>query len=115
MRGEVTVFHHLLLAHGRAVEAFRAPCRTARIGIALNLSPHYPASDDAADVEAARVSDGYVNRWFLDPVCKGAYPDDMRARYEELLGAARLRPRRRPRRRSRSRPTSSASTTTRAA
>jgi beta-glucosidase len=87
VRGEVTVFHHLLLAHGRAVEAFRtAGIADGRIGLAPNLSPHYPASDDPADVEASRASDGYVNRWFLDAIYKGTYPDDLRRRYEELIG-----------------------------
>src|SRR5204863_10023411 len=85
--GEVTVFHHLLLAHGRAVEELRASrCGNAKIGLAPNLSPHYPASDDPADVEAARASDGYVNRWFLDAVYKGSYPADMQLRYEALVG-----------------------------
>ena len=80
--GEVTVFHHLLLAHGLAVQAFRP--RAGRIGLAPNLAPHYPATP--ADQEVARASDGYVNRWFLDAIYRGAYPEDMRARYEQLLG-----------------------------
>jgi beta-glucosidase len=84
--GEVTVFHHLLLAHGRAVQEFRASGRVGRIGLAPNLSPHYPARDDPADVEVAHASDGYVNRWFLDPVLRGSYPDDMRALWEERIG-----------------------------
>jgi beta-glucosidase len=84
VRGEATVFHHLLLAHGYAVQAYAG--RDGRIGIALSLAPHYPASERAADREAAWASDGYVNRWFLDPVLKGSYPDDMRRRYEEVLG-----------------------------
>jgi beta-glucosidase len=84
--GEVTVFHHLLLAHGLAVQAFRAGGTDGRIGLAPNPSPHYPASDDPADAEVARASDGYVNRWFLDAVFRGSYPDDMRVRYEEVVG-----------------------------
>ena len=84
--GEVTVFHHLLLAHGLATQAYRAAGHEGRIGLAPNLSPHYPASDDPADVEVTHASDGYVNRWFLDAICRGAYPADMQARYEELLG-----------------------------
>jgi beta-glucosidase len=84
--GEVTVFHHLLLAHGRAVQEYRRGGHGGKIGLAPNLSPHYPASDDPADVEVTRASDGYVNRWFLDPVFRGSYPEDMRARYEALLG-----------------------------
>jgi len=86
VRGEATVFHHLLLAHGRAVQELRASGREGRIGIALSLTPHYPVSDAPADVDASRLSDGYVNRWFLDPVLAGAYPDDMLAIYERLLG-----------------------------
>jgi beta-glucosidase len=30
--------------------------------------------------------DGHLNRWFLDPVVHGAYPDDLLALYEERLG-----------------------------
>ena len=84
--GEVTVFHHLLLAHGRAVQEYRSRGGRGRIGLAPNLSPHYPASEDPADLEVTHASDGYVNRWFLDPVFRGSYPDDMRARYDEVVG-----------------------------
>jgi beta-glucosidase len=86
VRGEVTAFHNLLLAHGRAVQAFRESGRPGRIGLAPNLAPHYPASDDPADVEVTRASDGYVNRWFLDAVFRGSYPEDMRRRYEDAVG-----------------------------
>jgi beta-glucosidase len=86
VRGEAMCFHHLLLAHGRAVEELRASGKDGDIGIALSLAPHYPARDDRADADASWASDGYVNRWFLDPVFKGAYPEDMYARYEKLLG-----------------------------
>ena len=84
--GEVTVFHHLLLAHGRAVQELRRSGAVGRIGLAPNLMPHYPASESAEDEEAVRGSDGYVNRWFLDAVFRGAYPDDMRRRYEQHVG-----------------------------
>jgi beta-glucosidase len=84
--GEVTVFHHLLLAHGRAVQEFRRSGRPGGIGLAPNLMPHYPASDTDADREASFGSEGYVNRWFLDPVLKGGYPADQLERYEAILG-----------------------------
>jgi beta-glucosidase len=82
----VRVFHHLLLAHGRAVQALRASPHPGRAGVALALAPHYAARDTPEDLAAMRGSDGFVNRWFLDPVFKGSYPDDMRALYEERLG-----------------------------
>jgi beta-glucosidase len=81
VRAEVTVFHHLLLAHGRAVDAFGG---RGKIGLAPNLAPHYPATP--ADAEVSRASDGYVNRWFLDAIYKGSYPDDQCARYEQIVG-----------------------------
>src|SRR5207248_3243670 len=74
------------LAHGRAVQELRRSATGGRIGLAPNLMPHYPSSDDPADAAAAWASDGYVNRWFLDPVLRGTYPGDQRARYEERLG-----------------------------
>jgi beta-glucosidase len=47
------------------------------------LSKQYPASYREGDILAARMVDGFLNRWFLDPVLKGRYPMDMAERYEE--------------------------------
>lgn len=75
--------HHILLSHGVAVEAFRkCGLRDSKIGITLNLTPSYPASNSREDVEAASRSDGLSNRWFLDPVFRSSYPEDMK----EALG-----------------------------
>ena len=76
-RTAVLVSHHLLLAHRAAAAAIRAAHRESRIGIALNLSPCDPASDTPADAEAAVRMDGYLNRWFLDPIFGRGYPTDM--------------------------------------
>ncbi|MGN8026629.1 GH1 family beta-glucosidase [Microbacterium sp. 22242] len=76
--------HHLLLAHGRTIEALRARDPELDLGITLNLTVADPADPaDAGDVDAARRIDGQFNRWFLDPILRGAYPadvvDDIRA------------------------------------
>lgn len=72
------VGHNLLLGHGLAVKAFREAKRgSEQIGITLNLAPIQPNSDAEADLEAARRSDGFMNRWFLDPLLKGSYPQDL--------------------------------------
>jgi len=78
----VEASHILLLAHAKAVEAYRqvTPAK-GRIGIALDLHPVYPLTDGISDQEAARVADGHQNRWFLDPVFSGAYPADMQDLY----------------------------------
>ena len=114
MRGEVTAFHHVLLAHGRAVQELRASGRDGRIGIVLSLAPHLPGERRQADVEAAHASDGYVNRWFLDPVLRGRYPADMGADTSSC-SARSTSSRTAISGRSRRRATSSASTTTPAA
>jgi beta-glucosidase len=75
--------HNLLRAHGRAVQAYRAVGKKA-IGLVVNLEPKSPASDDAEDVAATRRADAYMNRYYLDPVFRGAYPDELR----ELFGEA---------------------------
>ncbi|WP_413376511.1 GH1 family beta-glucosidase [Alkalihalobacillus sp. 1P02AB] len=70
--------HHILLSHGEAVKVFKNKLELETpIGITLNLAPVYPASDTFNDRIAANNADGYTNRWFLDPLFKGAYPLDM--------------------------------------
>ena len=73
--------HHVLLSHGLAAPLIRANAPGARVGITLNLSPAWPASDSDADADAARRFDGWFNRWFLDPVFGRGYPADMLADY----------------------------------
>jgi beta-glucosidase len=69
--------HHLLLSHGWAAEVLRRASSDAEVGITLNLVPAYPASDADGDRLAARHTDGFFNRWFLDPLFRSQYPADM--------------------------------------
>ena len=73
------VSHHLMLSHGLALQALRAQGCTARLGIVLNLSPIGPATASAEDVAAARLEDGRAVRWYMDPLFKGTYPQDVLA------------------------------------
>lgn len=76
------VSHHLLLSHGETVAVIRDNGdEKTQVGIALNLSPVYPASESEGDKKAAKRYDGYLNRWFLEPIFKGSYPEDMLALY----------------------------------
>jgi beta-glucosidase len=68
--------HHLLRAHGKAVQAYRAVGRH-QIGIVVNIEPKHPASDSLADLQATQRADAYMNRQYLDPLIKGVYPDEM--------------------------------------
>jgi beta-glucosidase len=75
----LTAAHHLLLAHGRAVEVLRATSPGSEIAIALNAGAVRPYSGAQEDVDAARRIDGLLNRLFFDPVLRGAYPADVQA------------------------------------
>jgi beta-glucosidase len=86
LRAALAAAHTLLLAHGEGMTALRAEMQSGdEAGIALNLSPCYPADDSNADLEAAHRLDGCVNRWFLDALYRGHYPDDMVALYGEAM------------------------------
>lgn len=69
--------HHLLLSHGLALQALRAQGCKSRLGIVLNLSPVQPATDNESDRAAARLEDGKLLRWYMDPLFKSAYPADV--------------------------------------
>ncbi|MFI6502606.1 GH1 family beta-glucosidase [Nonomuraea typhae] len=69
--GAVRAAHHLNLAHGLAVQAIKP----SRVGGCVNLYAITPATGD--DHDAARRIDGLQNRFFLDPILKGGYPEDV--------------------------------------
>ncbi len=71
--------HHTNLAHGRAVQALRAAASDVKVGIVEQMFPIHPETSSDADRAAAFRVDGLFNRWFLDPVLKGSYPDDLLA------------------------------------
>lgn len=70
--------HHLLLGHGLAVDALRSaiPAGTP-VGITLNPYPVVASSERDEDRDAARRVDGIANRLWLEPLLRGAYPDDV--------------------------------------
>jgi len=76
IRAASRAMHHVLLAHGTAIEAMRAE-GAANLGIVLNLQKSEPASDSAKDAAATRLFDGIFNRWYLEGLFRGTYPADI--------------------------------------
>jgi beta-glucosidase len=75
--------HNSMRAHGKAVRALRSTAAGARVGYVLAAQVARPASDSAADLEAARAATFAVvdhahtnNAWWADPVLLGRYPED---------------------------------------
>ena len=84
-RDALRAAHHLLLAHGLAVDRLRSlGDERHRVGIAHNFSPVIVAEPDEAHLRAARKLDGLQNRFFLDPVLGRGYPEDVLAEVTHL-------------------------------
>jgi len=69
------VAHHELLGHGLAVERVRSIAPDAQVGITLSQFPVYPYDDTPQHHEAACFADLFMNRFFLDGLYKGQYPE----------------------------------------
>lgn len=81
-RAAIAAVHHQHLAHGLAVSELRGR-GAEQLGITLNLSNSIPRdANDPVDLEAARLFDSLQNRIFLDPILRGAYPQDTLADLE---------------------------------
>lgn len=73
----VDAAHHLLLSHGLAIPRLRTYTNPqAQLAITLNLYPIYPADDSPETQHAVKYVDTFKNRWFLDPIFRGSYPED---------------------------------------
>lgn len=84
-RDALAAAHHVLLAHGRGAEVLRSTSPRAQVGITIDLVAYHPLTSSPEDLAAVAREDGYRNRWFLDPVLEGRYPQDMLERYAPLL------------------------------
>jgi len=81
----LTVGHHVLLAHGKAVQAIRSRARRPAV-VGCALAPDrvaVPASEAPQDIQAARQvflgitrRDCYNTTWWADPLAAGSYPRD---------------------------------------
>ena len=82
----VAAAHNVLLSHGLALARREAP--DARVGLAIDLIPIHPLTESEADAAAAHVEDVARNRWIIDPLLRGAYPEEGLARFGAFLPRA---------------------------
>jgi len=66
--------HHLLLAHGMAVEKIKSISRKSKVGITNAFIAIYPASTKKVDIRATEIAKDYMYRLFMDPIYKKKYP-----------------------------------------
>ena len=82
IRAASRAMHHVLLAHGTVMQAWRSAGLT-NLGAVLNVEKALPATpaDDAAALEY----DGIYNRWFAEAISTGKYPSVVLDGLEQYL------------------------------
>ncbi len=77
--------HHVVLAHGLAVQAIRAYGRAGtKVGPAENIAACLPAIDTPENIRAAEIATRELNAGFLGVILEGKYTD----RFLQYAGAA---------------------------
>ena len=76
IRAAARAMHHVLYAHGRAIQVLRGE-GVKNLGAVCNLEYPHPASDSPEDAIAARRYDAIYNRFFVSGIFKGAYPAEV--------------------------------------
>lgn len=80
----VIAVHHWLLANAVATRNYHQMNLGGSVGITLSLSPSIPLDINSEDdKKAGIIQDGLHNRWFLDVLFKGTYPDDILKLYQQ--------------------------------
>ncbi|MBU2993379.1 GH1 family beta-glucosidase [Octadecabacter sp. 1_MG-2023] len=81
IRATARAMHHILLAHGTAIQTMRG-LGMSNLGGVFNLEWTIPETASEADATANEISDGYYNRFFLGGVFQGKYPDSIMKTFE---------------------------------
>lgn len=74
IRAAARAMHHVLLAHGTAVQALRDD-GAKDLGIVLNFETAHPADDSEQAAASAARQDAIYNQWFIRAVMGQGYPD----------------------------------------
>ena len=74
LRAMTRAMHHVLLAHGTAIDALRA-AGAKNLGLVHVLKHMQPASNSAEDAAATALEDALFNTWYMDGLFKARYPD----------------------------------------
>ncbi len=73
IRATARAMHHVNLAHGEALQRLRGK-GMKNCGIVLNFEYAQPMDDTAEAAAGADLQDAIYNRWFIEAIAKGTYP-----------------------------------------
>ena len=83
--------HHLLLAHGLAMQELREHAPRAELGIVLNGGPSFPVSKSQDDIEAAKLFESQQIHRFAGPIFAGEYPEEFAPEVAEYVQSGDMR------------------------
>ncbi len=75
IRATARAMHHIMLAHGISLSRLRAK-DMKNCGIVLNFDHTDPADDSSGAILAAKRTDAIFNRWFIEAISQGCYPQE---------------------------------------
>ncbi|MGE5594572.1 MAG: GH1 family beta-glucosidase [Hyphomicrobiales bacterium] len=84
--------HHALLAHGKAVQAFRASGRAGEIGITNANTSYEPVDDSPEAAQAVELARDFDSRLFHGPVFGKGYPRTVLRYYESKEATLPIEP-----------------------
>ena len=75
-RRNAIMMHHWMVASAATMGDFRAAGFAGEIGVAIPMMPTIPDREgQAEDIAAAELADAVINRWCLDAMFRGRYPE----------------------------------------
>lgn len=86
IRATAHAMHHVLLAHGQSIRVMRAH-GMKNLGAVCNLEYPIPADETPEAQAAANLYDAYYNRFFVEGIFKGRYPDEVMAAFAPHMPA----------------------------
>lgn len=82
----IAASHHTALAHAAALRTIKEVIPSARVGIAVNMNNiHNESPENQEVVDFVALNDANLNRWWLDALSTGKYPNYLLDTYGTLV------------------------------
>jgi beta-glucosidase len=84
----IAASHHTALAHAAATKAIKKIRPQAIVGLTVNMNNiHNESPEDSEVVDFAALNDSNLNRWWIDALTSGKYPQNLVDVYGEMLSS----------------------------
>jgi len=81
----IAAAHHTALAHGYGTRAIKKVLPNAKVGLTVNMTTLHTDSHDTETKEIFDLVDANQNRWWIDALVHGKYPENLVKEYGSIL------------------------------